>query len=627
MSALAAKLPPKFKASWGLWLAVAISLFAAFAVIARAYVDPVGYLSPDSFAYLRQAAFFIEGRGFESDLTRLLEPRFLATWPFGYPALIAAVGWVLRLDPWWASKVLNGVLLISIPFILRPIFGRDVWIPTLVLLSGGMIGIFSYTWSEGPFLVGQLLFVYALVRFAKKGGIVSVLLLTFAAVSLFLLRYIGAFALGVLAFDALIMLLRRDYRRSVMLVAIAAVAGAIMLGYLYNNQHLNGHYVGYSRVAPDETRWELTVNLLEAQTTELNFVFDSRPREIGSTPFILILAISFALIGMTLVGLTDRTVNRGPPSLVKPEYLKTGVYYFLLVGAAYWVAIVMMRFTSDFDLFSPRIVVTSRLLAPSTLFLFFGVIGMVLTFRREWLPGVIYLLVLLAVSSVAFNVVHTPIEEFREADGETFVDMRGAALDTYLDVPVGSLMICGNEHLRYTRPDLKLVTQRSCRVNGLGRMVERYGTRYDGPAYLVVNGELKPIVETIPRIPTPISPADDAIVESLTPIFEWEPFRHGGDGDTQVGYQLRVRADDEGGRIVYDTGFVADTSATNHRYEVGIYDKIDKVTDMQRYSMPLKPSGHYHWHLRVQDSTGVWSAWSANAEDIFQDFVVSEAAK
>ena len=309
MSVLAAKLKAHLEISWGLWLAVLTSLLAAVAVIVRAYIDPDGYLSPDSFAYLRQATFFIEGRGFESDLTARLVPRFFATWPLGYPPLIAAVGWVLRLDPWWASKVLNGILLVSIPVILRPIFGRNVWMPTLVLLSGGVIGILPYTWSEGSFLVGELLFVYALIRFAKKGDIASVLLLTLAAVSLFLLRYIGAFALGVLAFDAVIMLLRRDYRRSLTLVAVAAVAGTIMLGYLYNNQRLNGHSVGYSREESDEMRWELTVNLLEAQTTELNFVFDSWPRGVGGAPFVLILATTFALIGMTVVGLADRSTN------------------------------------------------------------------------------------------------------------------------------------------------------------------------------------------------------------------------------------------------------------------------------------------------------------------------------
>jgi hypothetical protein len=243
------------------------------------------------------------------DLTTRPLSQFFATWPLGYPPLIAAVGWVLRLDPWWASKVLNGILLVSIPVILRPIFGRNVWMPTLVLLSGGVIGILPYTWSEGSFLVGELLFVYALIRFAKKGDIASVLLLTLAAVSLFLLRYIGAFALGVLAFDAVIMLLRRDYRRSLTLVAVAAVAGTIMLGYLYNNQRLNGHSVGYSREESDEMRWELTVNLLEAQTTELNFVFDSWPRGVGGAPFVLILATTFALIGMTVVGLADRSTN------------------------------------------------------------------------------------------------------------------------------------------------------------------------------------------------------------------------------------------------------------------------------------------------------------------------------
>jgi hypothetical protein len=61
MGAPSAKMKVRLATSWGMWLAVVISLIAALGVLLRAYVDPGGYVSPDSFAYLRQAAFIIEG--------------------------------------------------------------------------------------------------------------------------------------------------------------------------------------------------------------------------------------------------------------------------------------------------------------------------------------------------------------------------------------------------------------------------------------------------------------------------------------------------------------------------------------------------------------------------------------
>jgi uncharacterized protein YndB with AHSA1/START domain len=47
-----------------------------------------------------------------------------------------------------------------------------------------------------------------------------------------------------------------------------------------------------------------------------------------------------------------------------------------------------------------------------------------------------------------------------------------------------------------------------------------------------------------PATPAPILPADGGLLQTLTPTFEWSPFVDGGDGQSQAGYQLRVRRDD-----------------------------------------------------------------------------------
>jgi|GEM_PF-792058 len=76
---------------------------------------------------------------------------------------------------------------------------------------------------------------------------------------------------------------------------------------------------------------------------------------------------------------------------------------------------------------------------------------------------------------------------------------------------------------------------------------------------------------SIPVTPTPIFPPDGEIITTLTPYFEWSPFQDGGDGETQAGYQFRVRSDEEGDLIVYDTGFLSSTTSNSHTYSPGSY--------------------------------------------------------
>ena len=63
----------------------------------------VGY---DSDYYLRQAAFFVEGRGLYS--LGELEPEPFTTWPLGYPLAIASAAKLTGLSVFWAAKVRGG---------------------------------------------------------------------------------------------------------------------------------------------------------------------------------------------------------------------------------------------------------------------------------------------------------------------------------------------------------------------------------------------------------------------------------------------------------------------------------------------------------------------------------------
>ena len=126
--------------------------------------------------------------------------------------------------------------------------------------------------------------------------------------------------------------------------------------------------------------------------------------------------------------------------------------------------------------------------------------------------------------------------------------------------------------------------------------------------YQPVMDYIKGYILDYATIPTPITPADDATVDTLTPTFVWSEFPDTGGGPTQVGYQLRVWCDNCQGisKPVYDTEFVADTSSHSHTM-----------------TKELEHFRKYHWHVRYRyDDNGEqrWSRWSADSSDPPQDF-------
>ena len=130
---------------------------------------------------------------------------------------------------------------------------------------------------------------------------------------------------------------------------------------------------------------------------------------------------------------------------------------------------------------------------------------------------------------------------------------------------------------------------------------------------------------TCPETPEPVEPADDASIADVTPRFVWSVYQHGGDGETQSGYEVRVRSDTDGDVVVYETGFVASGFVNWHTYDPGAYTGIDPVTGYEMRSQDLVPGKSYHWQVRYRDSGGDWSLWSSDGAQNHQDFYVTAA--
>ena len=99
-----------------------------------------GLVTYDSDYYLRQAAFFVEGRGLHS--LGELEPEPFTTWPLGYPLAIAGAAKLTGLSVFWAAKVVDTAAALICIVLLLYALPRTGGMASVAWLSGGIITTF-----------------------------------------------------------------------------------------------------------------------------------------------------------------------------------------------------------------------------------------------------------------------------------------------------------------------------------------------------------------------------------------------------------------------------------------------------------------------------------------------------
>ncbi|MDD3139216.1 MAG: Ser-Thr-rich GPI-anchored membrane family protein [Lachnospiraceae bacterium] len=108
--------------------------------------------------------------------------------------------------------------------------------------------------------------------------------------------------------------------------------------------------------------------------------------------------------------------------------------------------------------------------------------------------------------------------------------------------------------------------------------------------------------DTKPNTPSNLQ---ETFVVNTEPILSWSEFNDGGDGDTQIGYQVRMyRIGDN--HLVYDTGLFSSTNENLHQYSPGSYEVSETLFEGVTYS----------WQVRYEDSGEDWSPWSELKEFI-----------
>lgn len=338
-------------------------------IVFRIYAEATGYISPDSEKYLELAQNLSDGKGLYLYHTESEQKTFFSTWPVGYPVLIYVVSAVTKLSVFWSSKVLN-LLLLGLSFLLlRHINRQYAFVLAAVYCSYTLLEIYSFTWSEAPFLLCLLYLCYLTHKILLGHDTSkSILSLSLTCSCLFLLRYIGAFSFGVPALLAIYFFYRKRSATATKLLVTSFLLGILAAFYLYMNYRLSGFMTGFDRLAAEtETMGAFVRMMTEGLLNELLIIRKYRP---GNQPDYLLYFTTLLQLFMTAIILIK--IRRS--SYLKEQITQnTFTYICLSIALLYFLSVLLLRSFSHFD------DLDYRLLAPFSFLLWIGMVHLLVS--------------------------------------------------------------------------------------------------------------------------------------------------------------------------------------------------------------------------------------------------------
>lgn len=408
-------------------------------IIFKSITNIDGYLSPDSCNYLRLAQNLLNKNSFY--INTLDGEKFFAVWPIGYPTMIFLVAKLTGLSVFFASKVLNIIFIGLIFYVFHKNFKENSWLFALMFLTIGFIDVFSYTWSEVPFIFGLLWFALAILKFNESED--KYLLyssnITLVILFLFMNRYIGAFSIGVVGLLFIYLIYIKAYRKSFYLLIPIFIGTIFVSLYLYHNILTNGYATGMPRIPAPENFAGLIVMTIRALVSELNLL----------APHFNIVTFIFEIVVFYWFFL------RFKPFQNEKGIINNTWKFFMIIGLLYYGAIILMRMRSHFDNLGVRLMI------PGTFLIIVGIITYLQdrlsqehfnNFKKAFLI-IVATSYVLAVKPIAKKLIDnqpftTYYENIREIEDKT------------KDIPQNSILIFNESHHLYLRNDLFYTTPR-----------------------------------------------------------------------------------------------------------------------------------------------------------------------
>ncbi|HKT85872.1 MAG TPA: hypothetical protein VJQ77_07300 [Novosphingobium sp.] len=437
---------------------LAIGLAVSALIFARSILASDGYLSPDSMNYLALAQNLNLGHGFmvQNEGYSPAGPAYFAIWPVGYPLAIHLLSQTTGLSVFVASKLLGALVVTCCTSMVAVAGGRLGGVLALSFAFAANLAIFSFTWSEVTFdffLVSAAVLLAGIIGRPEKHLVVRSLLLAACCIGMFLSRYVGAFAVSFLGISALAAMWRRDLPAVVINAILCLAVIGFMWLYLRHNADVTGYATGMPRVPPLDSaghRLAMMVRALAGSMILPVVVVDFDFQNLG--PHLLdrlavIVAVA-QLIGITWLAKFILGRYRQPAREIRVDSLTLSLF---LAGALYLSAIITLRWFSEFDPYD------FRLLGPGLLLVEIAILRMALVSWPRAAGGITVFAAAIAASSMAFAAV--PLAARAEPGYRTIVK---SVERRYSEVPRGAIVVFGDEHMRYLRPDL-FITEPMCR--------------------------------------------------------------------------------------------------------------------------------------------------------------------
>tara|TARA_R110000737_G_scaffold335362_1_gene354111 strand:+ start:4070 stop:5506 length:1437 start_codon:yes stop_codon:yes gene_type:complete len=413
----------------------------ATAIIVKSYFKSSGYLSPDSTNYLALAQNLLENNSFFVSAYGLTgkEREFFAIWPMGYPFFIFIISKITGLSVFWASKLLNILLIGIILKFFRSLFNKSAYVYGLIFLFSSYLEIFTYTWSETLFITALVYFSTSMYLFISSNTVSRSLYISIGISSLvlFMSRYIGAFSFGLIGLLGLYYgIVKKDKTKSFTLIGVAILNISLMILYLYHNYLETGFPTGMPRIPSPESNFELLYSLKYALLDEASIISHR-----GSNNYITLLQFSMLSFFVWLNRKNILGNNTENKNISLPVT-------FGIIGLTYLFFIILMRWVTQFDDYN------YRLLAPGSFLIFIAVINVIekKTSTVFFNTTKIFLLVVCFIS-LAQNA---RITNWSVQKNNGYLENTKNIEKKYNEVKRNSIVIFGERDLKYLRTDLQI---------------------------------------------------------------------------------------------------------------------------------------------------------------------------
>ena len=413
-------------------------------IYSKAYLNGI-YISADSAGYLEEAENLVQGNGFQYDGLAGYRSWF-ANWPVLYPACIAAVMLVTKVNAYLASKILAMLIAGLLLILMRICFRKDAWIYALCLTNIGFLELCYYTWSEVPFILFLFGFGLVLARILKEDhpGAKWYILLGIMGICSFLTRYFGIYVWIVTGVYICALLWKyykerekTDFHKAVCLGITSAVSGILSMGYLMMNKIMNGMASGVSRTMWWDDFQTLTDDLIQSLLTEFFNIFSLQiPEYMENFPYrIKVFAVLFIVILLMLL-IMKKCRHFSLQSVM------------ITMAVTYYMMFIAIRYVSSMDTFY------FRFFEPATFLLCIGVIGLLLPDIKNGgkayvLGGAVTVCVILSIWSVWERGDLKVQQPYYQAVTEQWEQ-------AYAEIPQKSVMIFNDIDYRssWYRPDV-----------------------------------------------------------------------------------------------------------------------------------------------------------------------------